>query len=62
MSAPPEPEMRRGAVGRGTPEVEEDGVKKQPRHYHIPTDAQAFLTALSPWLAILLALYAAGRQ
>ena len=53
--APPDdPESEKGRLGKGNPEFAKSS---HPRHYHIPTDVQAFLIGLSPlWFAIVLAL------
>jgi hypothetical protein len=49
------------APGQGRP-VSQKFKQHRPR-YHIPTDVQAFLIALSPlWFAILLAFYMAGSR
>jgi hypothetical protein len=49
-----DPESEKGRLGKGSPEFAKSS---HPRHYHIPTDVQAFLIGLSPlWFAIVLAL------
>jgi hypothetical protein len=59
MHAPSDAEMRRGAVGIGTPKIAEDS-KKQKQKYHVAPDSQAALFLLAPMIFLIAILAFAG--
>jgi hypothetical protein len=60
MTAPPDPEMRRGAVGRGTPKIAKS--RKQKQRYQVLLDLQAAAFVLLPIIVSVVLLALASRQ
>jgi hypothetical protein len=59
MSAPPDPEMRRGRLAKGSPgEI----AKKQPQRYQPPLVFQAAAIVLLPIIVSVVLLAIAGGQ